>query len=303
MDVGLYQCSQELCTYLYEVIQRSVEGIYDMVYGRNTVPSLQESSWRKVLNDFPVEFQKETLDTKIKSLYKKTMGVYVHNVLKKTDITSVASTKTFLDTFIKTFLEHPRTQHRANGPQYFAIDNYSSQKRVVMDVLRTSLAQIASSLSDSRRIPPGYSALTAGFDNYNNSRLGEHSALTVKQSVKRHSLVRSELPRIRKSYDEAAAHGAKSERLGSKRGSQKQRSVYHSAAQPSQPSHQHSVVVNKDKDHTKSINLNTRARNNTKSIRNNIRDNIKDQSKSVRKSVVASVVPDDSVSCAPPRKA
>ena len=197
MDVGMYHCTQELCTYLHKVIQRSVESLFSMVYESSTTPSIQKSSWAKVVRGFPKEFRNESLDPMVKNLYKKTMGVYVHNVLKRKDVVSIVGTRTFIDMFMESFLNHPRMQHNEGGPKFFIIDNYSSQRRLIMDVLRTTLSEISSKLHENTHVPPGYSALVAGGNiSGKSSRLGEQSAMSVQRSVKDH-VVRSELPRIR----------------------------------------------------------------------------------------------------------
>ena len=165
MDVGLYHCSQQLSTFLHNMIERSMQDLYEVVYLKGNDTSAQEEAWVKVLRDFPEELLAEPIDKEFKTLYKKAMGVFLHNVLKRKDISSVSSTRKFLEEFMSTLLKHPRMQH---PPRFFTRDVYASQKTVVMDTLRSTLAKMATGLA-------------AGASS--SSVMGERAAQTVRMSV------------------------------------------------------------------------------------------------------------------------
>ena len=103
MDISMYHCAQELATYLHSMIDRNVRELYTLSFVNNAPPADQKTNWENVLEKYPKEFANEPMDTKIKALYKKTIGVYTHNILRRKDVSAVPSTRKFLDTFIHNF--------------------------------------------------------------------------------------------------------------------------------------------------------------------------------------------------------
>lgn len=206
MDISMYHCAQELATDLHSMIDRNVRDLYTIAFKNNAPPEDQRISWDNVLQKYPKEFANEPIDARVKSLYKKTIGVYTHNILKRKDISSVASTRKFLDTFISNFLRHPRVQSSGTDePRFFSTDQYSSQKRVVIDVIRTTLSDVMPSSSSSSRF--GYSSLTAGGEkeqHQQRSTLGDAAAATVREEVRRQSQMRR-LPVVKSDVKRVAA--------------------------------------------------------------------------------------------------
>ena len=198
------------------------------------------------------------------------MGVYLHNVLKRKDISSVASTRKFLELFMNTLLTHPRMQH---PPRFFSLDVYSSQKDVIMDTLRSTLAELAGS------VVPGVSersaSLAAGGES---SVMGDRASQVVKQSVLQRTKPPSSSSRLPRIKAEAQQQTRRS------------RSHVSSRRPPPHPA--------KSVQSVKSIRL----AGGDKTNKNHSHAPEPAPTKSHRpatKSVMSSVRPDESVSCAP----
>ena len=139
MDIASHQNCQELACQLYDMLQTNLEPLYKIVYESNTTGATE--NWNKVLREFPEEIKTMTVTSAFKSNYKKTIGIYLYHVLRKQNVNSVASAQVFLQKFMKNCMRHPRMQAMEGGPSFFTQDNYSSQKMIILDLIRLSVAQ------------------------------------------------------------------------------------------------------------------------------------------------------------------
>ena len=117
MDIAAYQNCQELGCQLYDILQTNLEPLYNIVYKSNATDMTE--NWTKVLQEFPEEIKTMSVTSAFKSNYKKTIGIYLYHVLRKQNVTSVASAHVFLQKFMKNFMRHPRMQPTAAGPSFF----------------------------------------------------------------------------------------------------------------------------------------------------------------------------------------
>ena len=157
MDTLCYHCGQQLSNQLYTMVIKTVGNLFTVIYQDNAQAdqAVQQKNWEKVLTDLPSEIGQEAPSPQLKALYKKTMTAYLETVLNKKDVTSVAATRFFLDTFIKKMMAHPTLQARVGtAPSFFADNSYASQKMVVTDVLRDTLHQIAEDMGMHPQLDP-----------------------------------------------------------------------------------------------------------------------------------------------------
>lgn len=173
MDISSYYYCQILCQDLFDLVIENLQPLHTKVYQQDAID--KNGNWQKVLKEFPIELEKLPIDDDMNTNYKKVMSIFMYHVLQKRNVRSVASVSEFLRRFFGNFVKHYSLRAGAKvGPIFFEKNTYVDQKKIITDVVRATITELAGKTRNSRP------RLVTNLSSNIQSKI-KHSAMAEKQ--------------------------------------------------------------------------------------------------------------------------